>query len=234
VGLYLSYSRAAWLSVIVAAGVAGLMLLKIRMRVVAVFSLVLIGLFFAFKADILNELNKNTQESSSNNFGKHVQSITNISSDASNVERLGRWAAVFGMFNEKPLCGFGPGTYQFQYAPYQKPAYRTIITTNAGTGGNAHSEYLGPLAESGVFGTLSVLLLLVAVFGTGIHTYRKAKNQELKMLVLLSVLALTTYYFHGILNNFLDTEKLAIPVFGAMAVIAVCNVLVKKENSTDY
>jgi hypothetical protein len=70
--------------------------------------------------------------------------------------------------------------------------------------------------------------LLFAVFGTGIHTYRKARSQELKMLVLLSVLALTTYYFHGILNNFLDTEKLAIPVFAAMAVIAVCNVLGKE------
>jgi len=232
IGLYLSYSRAAWLSVIVAMGMAGLLLLKIRMRVVAVVSLVLIGLFFAFKADILNQLNKNTQDSASDNFGKHIQSITNISSDASNVERLNRWVAAFGMFNEKPICGFGPGTYQFQYARYQKPAYRTIITTNAGTGGNAHSEYFGPLAESGVMGTISVLLLLLAVFGTGIHTYRKARNQEIKLLVLLSVLALTTYYFHGILNNFLDTEKLAIPVFGAMAVIVVCSVLVREEKDS--
>ena len=231
IGLYLSYSRAAWLSVIVAVGMAGLLLLKIRMRIVAITALILVGLFFAFKTDIMNELNKNTQDSSADNFGKHVQSITNISSDASNVERLGRWVAVFGMFDEKPFWGFGPGTYQFQYAPYQKPAYRTIITTNAGTGGNAHSEYLGPLAESGIFGTLSVLLLLFAVFGTGIHTYRKAKNQEIKMLVLLSILALTTYYFHGILNNFLDTEKLAIPVFGAMAIIAVCNILVKEKET---
>lgn len=229
IGLYLSYSRAAWLSVIVAMGMAGLLLLKIRMRVVAIAALVVIGLFFAFKADIMNQLNKNTQDASSDNFGKHIQSITNISSDASNVERLNRWVAVWGMFNEKPFWGFGPGTYQFQYANYQKPAYRTIITTNAGTGGNAHSEYLGPLAESGAIGTLSVFLLLFAVFGTGIHTYRKAKNQEIKMLVLLSILSLTTYYFHGMLNNFLDTEKLAIPVFGAMAVIAVCNVLVKEE-----
>ena len=229
IGLYLSYSRAAWLSVIVAMGMAGLLLFKIRMRVVAVVSLILIGLFFAFKADIVNQLNKNTQESSANNLSKHIQSMTNISSDASNVERLNRWVAVFGMFEEKPLLGFGPGTYQFQYARYQKPAYRTIITTNAGTGGNAHSEYLGPLAESGIIGTLSVLTLLLAVFGTGIHTYRKTKNQEIKMLVLMSVLALTTYYFHGILNNFLDTEKLAIPVFGAMAVIAVCGALGKEK-----
>ena len=229
VGLYLSYSRAAWLSVIVAIGMAGLLLFKIRMRTVALVSVIFIGLFFAFKADIVNQLNRNTQESASDNFGKHVQSMTNITSDASNVERLNRWIAVWGMFNEKPFLGFGPGTYQFQYAKYQKPAYRTIITTNAGTGGNAHSEYLGPLAESGILGTVSVLVLLFAVFGTGIHAYRKAQNQELKMLLLLAVLALTTYYFHGILNNFLDTEKLAVPVFGAMAVITVCSILVKEE-----
>ena len=230
-GFYLSYSRAAWLSVIVAIGMAGLMLLKIRMRTVAVGSVILIGLFFVFKDDIISQMNKNTQESASGDFGKHVKSITNISSDASNVERLNRWVAVFGMFNEKPIVGFGPGTYQFQYAPYQKHTYRTIITTNAGTGGNAHSEYLGPLAETGIIGTLSVLFLLFAVFGTGIHTYRKAKNQELKMLVFLSILALTSYFFHGLLNNFLDTEKLAVPVFAAMAVIAACNGLVREEKA---
>ena len=54
------------------------------------------------------------------------------------------------MFKDRPLLGHGPGTYMFLYAPYQKPSEKTIISTNAGNRGNAHSEYLGPMAESGI------------------------------------------------------------------------------------
>ena len=42
---------------------------------------------------------------------------------------------------------------------------KTIISTNAGDLGNAHSEYIGPLAESGLFGMLTVL----AIFGISIY-----------------------------------------------------------------
>ena len=46
----------------------------------------------------------------------------------------------------------------FLYAPYQKPSEKTIISTNAGNRGNAHSEYLGPMAESGILGLLTLLV----------------------------------------------------------------------------
>jgi O-antigen ligase len=187
-------------------------------------------LIFSFQTEIMSRLSKNTQDSSAGNFAEHIQSITNISSDASNVERLNRWSAALKMFKEKPVFGWGPGTYQFNYAPYQNPAYRTTITTNAGTGGNAHSEYLGPLSETGLIGLVSVFILVLTVLSVGINVYRKATDQRLRLLSLMCVLALTTYFFHGILNNFLDTEKLAIPVFGVMAIITVCNMLMKQEN----
>ena len=225
IGLFFSYSRAAWLSVLIAAGLGIILLLNIRIKVVFFGLAAIILLFFSFQTEIMYRLSKNTQDSSAGNFAEHVQSISNISSDASNVERLNRWSAALKMFNEKPVFGWGPGTYQFNYASYQNPAYRTIITTNAGTGGNAHSEYLGPLCETGLIGTLSVFVLIFFALSTGIKTYRRAENQQLRLLSLMCVLALTTYFFHGILNNFLDTDKLAVPVFAAMTVIAVCGVL---------
>ncbi len=234
IGLYLSFSRAAWLSVIVALGLCGILLLKIKIKTVIITLGVLFLLAFSFQSEIMYRLSKNTQDSSAGNFSEHIRSITNITSDDSNIERLNRWSAVMKMYREKPVFGWGPGTYQFNYASYQNPAYRTIITTNAGTGGNAHSEYLGPLSESGLIGMLSVFILVFTVIAVGINTYRKAKRQELRLLSLMCVLALTTYYFHGILNNFLDTDKLAIPVFGAMAVITVCNILMKQEKHSPF
>jgi hypothetical protein len=55
----------------------------------------------------------------------------------------------------KPFLGFGPGTYSFQYGVYQEPEFETPITTYFGDNGTCHSEYLGPLAESGWLGLLT-------------------------------------------------------------------------------
>jgi hypothetical protein len=39
------------------------------------------------------------------------------------------------------------------------------------------------------------------------------------MLTLSLMLALLTYFIHGIMNNFLDTDKASVPVWGFMAAI---------------
>ena len=115
----------------------------------------ILGLLYVNQDSILIELQRNKQDSS-DNLTEHVESISNVSSDDSNLERLNRWNCAVSLFKERPITGWGPGTYQFVYAPYQEAKYRTTISTNNGDGGNAHSEYLGPLAEQGVPGLLFV------------------------------------------------------------------------------
>ena len=221
--LTLSNCRAAWLSVIAALGVLVCVLLKIKFRWIATVVVVLVGLFFAFQNQIIDALEKNNQDASGDLI-ENVQSITNISTDASNLERINRWQSAFRLFNERPVFGWGPGTYQFVYAPYQMSKEKTIISTNAGDGGNAHSEYFGPLAEQGFMGSLLVLALVVVTVYCGMRTYRRCKNKPAKVLVLGATLAFISYFVHGFLNNFMDTDKLAIPVWSLAALIAAVDV----------
>lgn len=217
--LVLSNCRAAWLSMIAAIGVLCCVLLKIKFRWIATIIVVLVGLFFAFQNQIIDAMEKNNQDASGD-FVENVQSITNISTDASNLERINRWQSAFRLFHERPFFGWGPGTYQFVYAPYQMSKEKTIISTNAGDGGNAHSEYIGALAEQGVIGSLLVLTLVITTIYCGLTTYKRCKNKKAKIMVLGATLAFISYFVHGILNNFLDTDKLALPVWSCAALIA--------------
>ena len=178
----------------------------------------------------MDDLEKNKQDSSSN-FEKHIQSISNVKTDASNVERLNRWACALRMFNEKPVLGWGPGTYMFQYAPFQLSYQKTIISTNTGDRGNAHSEYLGPLSEQGVLGLVAFLLILIYSISTGLHAYKYAKDKEVKIFILMTLLGLITYYIHGVLNNFLDTDKLSILFWGYIAFLTIADIyFTSKDN----
>lgn len=227
-GFYLSFSRAAWISLVAAIGVFVILKLRIKLSWLIGGGLVLGVLLFFYADDILYKMSRNSQDSSGN-FVEHIQSMSNISTDASNMERINRWTAAFGMIKERPVFGWGPGTYQFEYAPFQIGYYRTIISTDFGDGGNAHSEYIGPCAESGVPGMLTVFAIVFLFLYYGITTYIYSEDKTLKIISLCMTLALISYYAHGVFNNFLDTDKLAVIVWSAMAVITMCNL--KSKNA---
>lgn len=221
--IVLSYTRATWLSLAGALVVWIVILLRIKLRTILVLSTLAIVLFLIFQNSIIMHLESNKQDSSTN-LKEHIQSMSNISSDASNLERINRWKSAIRMFRKKPVLGWGPGTYMFQYAPFQFSYEKTIISTNAGNMGNAHSEYIGPLAESGVLGTVTFLLIIISIINTALRVYHRAEDKEIKMLVMVCLLGLVTYFLHGFLNNFLDTDKASVPFWGFTAIIVALDV----------
>lgn len=228
VAFVFSYSRAAWLSMIVAIGTWVILKLKIRFRTIMIILGSFLAVIFVFQHEIVVYLERNSDESSSN-LAEHFSSMTNISSDASNLERINRWNSALAMFSERPVFGYGPGTYMFQYGKYQLKKDRTIISTNAGDLGNAHSEYLGPLSESGIGGLVTFLLIVFTVFYTGVNTWLRTDDKRMKGIVMASLLGLITYYIHGFLNNFLDTDKLSVPFWGFTAMIVVIDLYSRKN-----
>jgi O-antigen ligase len=123
------------------------------------------------------------------------------------------------MFRERPVFGWGPGTYMFNYAPFQFSYEKTIISTNNADGGNAHSEYIGPLAEEGVLGLLTFVWIIAVTIYTAVILFPKVKDKEVRMVLQCTMLGLITYYIHGSLNNFLDTDKASVPFWGFTAII---------------
>lgn len=231
VGLFYSYTRAAWLSVFAALVVLTLIKFKIKFRLIAAvtgFSLVV--LLFSWDS-ILMELERNNVEHTTEEFGEKLQSAANVTTDASNLERLNRWSCAIEMFKERPIVGFGPGTYSFEYARFQHPDNLTIISTNFGNAGNAHSEYLGPLAEMGFLGLISMILIVIAIFYKGITLYLKwpKEDTEIKTILLSMILALVTYFVHGLLNNYLDTDKAAVPIWSFCAAFVALEIVLKKR-----
>ncbi len=227
-GILFSYSRASWLSLMVAAAGFIILLFRLRFRFIMAGVILVFGSLYLFQTEIIMQLERNQQESSGD-FAEHVRSISNITSDASNLERINRWRSAYRMYEERPVLGWGPGTYQFVYAPFQRSEDYTIITTHFGDLGNAHSEYIGPLAESGLPGMLTMLGLSLAVLATGVKLYKKAPTREMRLMALGLSLGFITYFTHGLLNNFLDTDKASVPFWGMMAMLVAMDVFFGKR-----
>ena len=98
------------------------MVIRLRIHIKYLIGVAAIALFvlFSFQEQIIQKLEKNKQDSSGD-FAEHVESMSNVASDASNLERLlNRWSCAMRMFKERPVFGWGPGTYMFQYAPFSE------------------------------------------------------------------------------------------------------------------
>ena len=224
IGLIFSYSRAAWVSLLGALFIWFIIRFKIKAKAILI-SITIVGIIISvFSSDLIQDLKLNKQDSSTKDISQHIKSISNISTDASNLERLNRWNCAIRMFKEKPLFGWGPGTYSFKYAPFQIASEKTIISTNNGDMGNAHSEYLGPLAEQGLLGLLLFLYVIITSIITGIRVIKNANNNNIRYFAVAVFLGLCTYYLHGFLNNFLDTDKASVPFWGFTAMLVVFDI----------
>ena len=230
-GVIFSYTRAAWISLAGGFGLLILILLKIKFRVLIISLASLIFLIFINSDEIIYRLSLNKQNSSEG-FDRHLESVSNINNDVSNLERVNRYVAAINMNKVKPILGFGPGTYSFTYGVYQEPEYETPITTYFGDNGTSHSEYLGPLAESGWPGLLTFLAIIYLAYSVGYKIIFKTNNIEVKILAISTLVGLSTFLIHGLLNNYSETDKIAIILWGSFAIITALKQYHFKKEAT--
>ncbi len=231
-GLVFSYTRAAWLSVFAAVGLCFLVYFRVKLYLLSIGLLLVIFTVFWNWSNIQMELERNKQEHTTENIDERLQSATNVSTDASNLERINRWDCAISMFRERPLVGFGPGTYMFEYARFQDPENLTIISTNFGNLGNAHSEYLGALSEMGLPGAVLFISLVLVIFVVNIQLYYNwpTEDKANRILLMTFLFSFTTYFTHGFLNNYLDTDKAAVPIWGMAAMLVIMSYQRKRNH----
>ncbi|MGL5891260.1 MAG: O-antigen ligase family protein [Bacteroidia bacterium] len=216
---FLSYSRAAWLSLAGAAGLYVLIRLKATGGVFLVLLLAGGVTIYAAKDLIVDQLSSTEAISSKGDVEDHFKSITNIETDASNKERINRWKCAVRMGETKPVFGFGPRTYKYYYGRFQVREDMTYTSTYQGTKGHAHSDYLAFLAECGWLGLLLHIALFVTVVVKGLNIIRKCVNERNRQIAIGALLGFFTYFIHGIFNGFMEEDKMASLVFVSMAVL---------------
>jgi putative inorganic carbon (HCO3(-)) transporter len=226
--LFFSYSRAAWLSLLIAGLFFIFMLLKHKLIVSSIIIVLSIISAVFFWETIYETAIESKAISNREDLTEHLQSVTNINSDVSNAERINRWKSALRMFYDKPLTGFGPGTYQFYYGNYQLRSDMTRISTFQGNRGHAHSEYLNRLSETGWPGFLLFISIPLSVFIVAQRVDKTVKDTATKNIARMSVLGLVTFYIHAFFNGFIETDKMAMPVYAAIAAIVVVDIKVKK------
>jgi putative inorganic carbon (hco3(-)) transporter len=216
---FFAYSRAAWMSLLMIPFFLLVFRYRIRIRYLLAAGAVF-GIVLALNTTALMDyLGRNEASSNRGNLKEQVESVSNIQSDISNLERINRWKCAFRMFREKPLTGFGPGTYQFEYGRFQVKREMTRISTYHGEKGNAHSEYLGSLAETGIPGLVIYLSVMIIVLYHALRVIYRTHDRQIRALAVTITVCLLPFWFHTIFNAFIDTDEIGSLYYGSVAAI---------------
>jgi len=205
IGILLSFTRAAWLSIALVVPVM-LVLWRGKGRVrnlllPAAAILTIVGLLAG--NGIVNRITH------------HAVSVTDPE-NVSNLERLNRWIAAIEMTKDRPVLGVGYGAYAASYPRYRR---KEIVTELAYRHMGAHSEPLRVLSEMGCVGLLAAIWFLVAAARAGIRAVRM--GDPTRKLLAFGVLAgLATYVIHGFFNTYLAIDKVAVPFWSGLGTLA--------------
>lgn len=218
-GLFFSYSRGAWASTFI--GLAGMYMLIIRKWILGRIIPISLGLIViaGLAVSYIQERASRNKAVSRESFEEHIASMTNFSTDHSNTERINRWISAIHMGQDRPIFGYGPGSYMFVYGDYQLSKYRTPVSTNRGDNGTAHNEWLLAFSEMGYPGFFLTILLFLWPVYCGFRGYFRTKEVNVRLIYLGLTFGLITYTIHALVNNFLDQDKISVTFFGILAVI---------------
>lgn len=194
-GVFISWSRGAWLAFGVSMGIMILALPRRAWRGLLIAAVLAAGFGFlwlagALPASIVDRISSSTQEF----FAfEDVRGVDITPENYAVVERLAHWQAALNMTNTHPWLGIGMGNYEVVYPQYRLLNWAEPL-------GHAHNYYLNILAEAGIIGLLAYGKVWFIIMWA---TWRARQHPDfLARCILVGLLGTWTYLaVHSIFDN---------------------------------
>lgn len=192
--LVLTYSRGSWLSLLAVVGLAGVL---INRRLLWLLALVPVALAVGHEAVL-----------------ERIMSVANPT-DTSSMLRLALWESTWAMIQDHPFAGIGWGSYWMVYPAYdffiQNPAVRIL---------HAHNMYLNLAAEIGVPGFVAFMTVLIAHGRLAVRQWRRSSPAARGMFIGMAA-SLVGILLNGLTDYVLFNIQLSLLYWLTIALIVV-------------
>jgi len=220
VGIYFSYTRAAYLAVIAMSGTY--FIINFRAIKIALISSV-VGVVFIFSF-ITNENYYLKYSPSVKTVSQHgildIIDATLKGKDVSSMERIYRWIAAIHMTKDRPITGFGPNGFVPNYKNYTVFIFETWISENQEKSG-VHNYFLMTLVEQGIAGLLIFMALLFAFFIYAENLFYSVKDKKLKNMTKAIMLSMVAIVVSLVFSDMIEVDKTGSFFFINLALIVL-------------
>lgn len=218
-GITLAYTRAAYIALLAAIGVYGVVkfrLMKLVLTVAVVGSIAITSYFLTDNTymDYAPEFEKTIAHKQ---FNSLVEATTK-GEDISVMERFYRWLAGVYMVQEKPCFGFGPGNFHEFYKGYTVSRFTTYVSDNPEKSG-IHNYYLMLGVEQGIPGIFFFVMLLFYFFYKSEIVWHQTKAPLLANALMAAIMCVAVIAVLLIINDLIETDKVGSFFFISLAIL---------------
>jgi putative inorganic carbon (hco3(-)) transporter len=214
VGVFISWSRGAWLGFGVSLLVMAFALPRKASHSLAALAVILVtvGVLWStgrLPASVIARINSATEELFAFD---DVRGVDITSENYAVVERLAHWQAALNMTRARPFLGVGMGNYEIAYSDYRLLNWKFSL-------GHAHNYYLNVLAEAGIIGLIGYISLWSSVI---YFTWRARQHPNtFARFVVIGLLGTWSYLSIHSLTDDLYVNNLFLHIGVMLGVLAV-------------
>jgi putative inorganic carbon (hco3(-)) transporter len=169
-GLFLSFSRGAWLGAAAAIGVVIVFAPKRLWIGIALSGIALIAVIGLSSAGLLPaSITERLADAGTLLDIRDVRGVPINDANYALIERQAHWQAALNMLSDQPWTGVGFSNYQPLYEQYRLLNWPMPL-------GHAHNIYLNVAAETGLIGLGFYLLLWISILALTFRTIRRAQG----------------------------------------------------------
>jgi O-antigen ligase len=136
------------------------------------------------------------------------------------MERVHRWVAGGRMIADKPIFGFGPGTFYSSYEPYTVNIFKTYVSDNPEQSG-IHSYYLMTAVEQGLVGFIILIGLVIFALLYGQSLYHNLSAKQDKSVIMACMISIICTLSINIINDMFEVDKVGPYFFFSLAIFGV-------------
>jgi O-antigen ligase len=228
VAIYLTYARAA----MVAVGFSAVVYLAIRLKLVNwimpfIYGLITLLLVFMISNKQYMEYHTNYNKTYMHKtFAEHMIA-TLRGRDMSSMERIYRWIAAVRMSTDRPVTGYGPNAFYYNYKPYAVTSFRTYVSRNTEKS-TTHNYFLYMLTEQGWPAMLLYAVLIALLFAKAQKIYYRFHDRFYKKVTLGVAMLIAAAFINNFFSELYETHKV-----GALFYICVALLVVLEKKSKD-
>jgi O-antigen ligase len=231
IAIYLTYTRAAYVCVMIMVGTYFVIKYKYG-KIAVVVSLIVAGVATNSLIqdnkylDFAPEYKKTVSHMKFDNLIEATYKLEDIST----MERVYRWVAGLQMVKDRPMLGFGPGCFYPFYKDYVVSSFRTYVSDNPDKSG-IHNYFFMILVEQGFLGLLIILFLCVYPVLYGQKVYHQLADPYDRNLVMVSILCLIAFNALLIINDLIETDKLGSFFWLNLSILTMMGIRGKKKQA---
>lgn len=208
VALVLSFSRGAWLALIM--GIVTVFIVRKKWMLhfwsIAIISVVVFLGWLMYHNHYLRFAPDHDRTIFHTEFAAHLQATVEMK-DVSNAERFYRWVAGINMIAAKPIVGFGPNNFYNNYKNYAQDIFKTWVSNNKDHS-TVHNYFLLIALEQGIIGLMIFLTLLVYVFWKLQKLYHHLQSDFYRNIALTISIVLMMIVTLNFLSDLIETDKI--------------------------